>query len=137
MAPRKLLTYTQVRRRVEEICVLGCMSTFRELLEVLSDIWPCIIQMGGTVYNFLGLIWCNGIYEIFQGELCQNVWCCGQLWVRHMICGQTCDELYHFTFYLIVLEYPLDTQKSTKSTLAVKLSVSAIIYPRWTATFGF
>ncbi len=19
--------------------------------------------------------------------------CCGQLWVRHMICGQTCDEL--------------------------------------------
>ncbi len=29
---------------------------------------------------------------------------CGQLWVRHMICGQTCDELYHFTFYLIVLE---------------------------------
>ncbi len=26
------------------------------------------------------------------------------------------------------------TQKLTKSTLAVKLSVSAIIYPRWTAT---
>ncbi len=24
--------------------------------------------------------------------------CCGQLWVRHMICGQTCDGLYHFTF---------------------------------------
>ncbi len=21
--------------------------------------------------------------------------CCGQLWVRHMICSQTCDELYH------------------------------------------
>ncbi len=37
-----------------------------------------------------------------------------------MICGQTCDGLYHFAFYL--------------STLAVKLSVSAIIYPRWTAT---
>ncbi len=31
--------------------------------------------------------------------------CCGQLWVRHMICGQTCDELYHFTFYLIILEF--------------------------------
>ncbi len=57
-----------------------------------------------------------------------------------MICGQTCDELYHFTFYLIVLGYPLDyAQRSTKSTLAmlaVKLSVSAIIYPRWTATAG-
>ncbi len=33
----------------------------------------------------------------------------------------------------IFLDY---TQKSTKSTLAVKLSVSAIIYPRWTATSG-
>ncbi len=31
--------------------------------------------------------------------------CCGQLWVRHMICGQTCDELYHFTFCSIVLGY--------------------------------
>ncbi len=31
--------------------------------------------------------------------------CCGQLWVRLMLCGQTCDELYHFTFYLIVLGY--------------------------------
>ncbi len=29
--------------------------------------------------------------------------CCGQLWVRHMICGQTCDGLYHFAFSLIVL----------------------------------
>ncbi len=28
----------------------------------------------------------------------------------------------------------MDTQKLTKSTLAVKLSVSAIIYPWWTAT---
>ncbi len=27
--------------------------------------------------------------------------CCGRLWVRHMICGQTCDGLYHFVFYLI------------------------------------
>ncbi len=32
----------------------------------------------------------------------------------------------------LVLDY---TQKSTISTLAVKLSVSAIIYPRWTATY--
>ncbi len=52
--------------------------------------------------------------------------CCGQLWVRHMFCGWTCDELYHFGESL-VLDY---TQKSTISTLAVKLSVSAIIYPQ-------
>ncbi len=57
--------------------------------------------------------------------------CCGQLWVRHMICGQTCDGLYHFVFYLI--NY---TQKSTTSTLAVKLSMSAIFTPRWTATLS-
>ncbi len=36
-----------------------------------------------------------------------------------MVCGQTCDGLYRFAFYL-----------------AVKLSVSAIIYPRWTDTQG-
>ena len=74
--------------------------------------------------------------------------CCGQLWVRHMVCGQTCDRLYHFTFFLIVLGYPLDsirssqpqsldyTQKLTISTLAVKLSVSAMFTPRWTATWN-
>ncbi len=71
--------------------------------------------------------------------------CCGQLWVRHMICGQTCDGLYHFTFYLIVLGYHAEDLASSLvvrlyseidhiSTLAVKLSVSAIFYPRWTAT---
>ena len=26
--------------------------------------------------------------------------CCGQLWVRHMICDQTCDGLYHFAFFI-------------------------------------
>ncbi len=41
----------------------------------------------------------------FPSELFFQTSCCGQLWVRHMVCGQTCDELYHFTFYLIVLEY--------------------------------
>ncbi len=37
----------------------------------------------------------------------------------------------------LVMDYTTShftTQKLTKSTLAVKLSVSAIIYPRWTAT---
>ncbi len=57
--------------------------------------------------------------------------CCGQLWVWHMICGQTCDGLYHFAFCLV------NTQKSTISTLAVKLSASVIFTPRWTATNSF
>ncbi len=48
--------------------------------------------------------------------------CCSQLWVRHMFC----DELYHFIFSTDC-DY---TQKSTISTLAVKLSVSAIYYPQ-------
>ena len=43
-----------------------------------------------------------------------------------MDCGQTCDGLYRFAFCLVNF--------GTKSTLAVKLSVSAIIYLRWTAT---
>ncbi len=36
--------------------------------------------------------------------------CCGQLWVRHMFCGQTCDELYHFTFFIARLGIPLGSQ---------------------------
>ncbi len=48
---------------------------------------------------------------------------CGQLWVWHIVCGQTCDGLYHFTFCLIIFG------KSTKSILALKLSVSATITP--------
>ncbi len=32
------------------------------------------------------------------------------------------------------MNYTIYTHKSTISTLALKLSVSAIIYPRWTAT---
>ncbi len=31
--------------------------------------------------------------------------CCGQLWVRHMICRQTCDGLYHFGESLVVRLY--------------------------------
>ncbi len=48
-----------------------------------------------------------------------------------MICGQTCDGLYHFAFYLVNFGIPCGshTQKLTKSTLALKLSVSAIITP--------
>ncbi len=26
----------------------------------------------------------------------------GQLWVWHIVCGQTCDGLYHFMFYLVI-----------------------------------
>ncbi len=36
--------------------------------------------------------------------------CCGQLWVRHMICHQTCDGLYHFAFCLINFGTPFGSQ---------------------------
>ncbi len=36
--------------------------------------------------------------------------CCGQLWVRHMFCGRTCDELYHFTFCNDRFGIPLGSQ---------------------------
>ncbi len=37
--------------------------------------------------------------------------CCGQLWVRHIICGQTCDGLYRFVFCLINFGIPLDPSR--------------------------
>ncbi len=43
--------------------------------------------------------------------------CCGQLWVWHMICGQTCDGLYHLAFCLINFGIPLGSQP-IKSALA-------------------
>ncbi len=59
----------------------------------------------------------KGNMTLFQTQ--SELDCCGQLWVWHIVCGQTCDGLYHFTFCL----------KSTKSILALKLSVSATITP--------
>ncbi len=47
------------------------------------------------------------------------------------VCLAASQRLYHFAFYLINFGIP---QKSTISTFAVKLSVSAILTPRWTAT---
>ncbi len=51
--------------------------------------------------------------------------CCGQLWVSHMICGQTCDELCHFTFYLIVLGF-----QPIKSALARHVGVQMPVISR-------
>ncbi len=57
--------------------------------------------------------------------------CCGQLWVRHMFCGR---DMW-WTIPLHIFHWSCwDTQKLTISTLAVKLSVSAIFYPWVTAT---
>ena len=41
-----------------------------------------------------------------------NPYClyCGQLWVRRMFCGRTCDELYHFTFCTDHFGIPLGSQ---------------------------
>ncbi len=33
--------------------------------------------------------------------------CCGQLWVWHMVCSQTCDGLYRFAFCLVNFGIPL------------------------------
>ncbi len=57
--------------------------------------------------------------------------CWGQLWVRHMFCGR---DLW-WTIPLHIFHWSCwdtlwITQKSTISTLAVKLSVSAIYYPQ-------
>ena len=40
--------------------------------------------------------------------------CCGQLWVWHIVCGQTCDGLYHFVFCLVILGYLSDPSRSSQ-----------------------
>ncbi len=41
-------------------------------------------------------------------------YCCGQLWVWHIVCGQTCDGLYHFTLDLIISGYQSDPSRSSQ-----------------------
>ncbi len=72
------------------------------LLSTLSFTWLSQRKSGGQG----AIIKTCQIYN-----LCR---CCGQLWVRHMICSQTCDELYHFPFYLIVLGYLQDSNRSSQ-----------------------
>ncbi len=97
-------------------------------------------------------------FTAWRDENLLIVLCCGQLWVRHMFCGQDL-----FIFPLIVLGYPLDSKRSygpLPDTLCffpnvppthfyfqspvrprgfqmdqpLKLSVSALFYPWVTAT---
>ncbi len=66
--------------------------------------------------------------------------CCGQLWVWHMICGQTCDGLYHFVFYLVNLGIPYGSlvvrlySEIDHTYLSIEAQCVSHHYPRWTAT---
>ncbi len=54
--------------------------------------------------------------------------CCGQLWVWHMICGQTCDGLYHFAFYLVNFGIPYGSH-TIKPALARHTGVQVPVVP--------
>ena len=65
--------------------------------------------------------------------------CYGQLWVRHDLRSRLVVDYTTSYFPLIVLGYPLDCKEIwhiilTRSTLALKLSVSPPYYPWVTAT---
>ncbi len=62
--------------------------------------------------------------------------CCGQLWVRHMICGRTCDELYHFPFSIDRLGIPLGSQL-IKFTLARHSGVQVPVISRHGIMWSF
>ncbi len=102
--------------------------------QILSSKYKCQIafQQHINVKQFLCEFWCSGLHIPKEATVVLNSKfslenllhlpyltcifskCCGQLWVRHMICGQTCDELYHFTSYLIVLGYFQDSNRSSQ-----------------------
>ena len=54
---------------------------------------------------------------------------CGQLWVWHIVCGQTCDGLYHFTFCLITFGIPIGSLV-IKSALARHTGVRRVFGSR-------
>ena len=62
--------------------------------------------------------------------------CCDQLWVWHMICGQTCDGLYHFAFYLVNFGIPLGSHP-IKSARARHTGVQVPVVPAKVITWSF
>ncbi len=54
--------------------------------------------------------------------------CCSQLWVWHMVCGQTCDGLYHFAFYLVNFGIPFGSHP-IKSAQARHTGVQVPVVP--------
>ncbi len=62
--------------------------------------------------------------------------CCGQLWVRHMVCGQTWDGLYRFAFYLVNFGIPLGSHP-IKSAQARHTGVQVPVVPAKRVTWSF
>ncbi len=59
---------------------------------------------------------------------CPFTLCCGQLCVRQMICGQTCDGLYHFAFYLVNYGIPYGS-RTIRPALARHTGVQVPVVP--------
>ncbi len=82
----------------------------------------------------------DGHYQIYylpsllkrvDNDLSKYNLCCGQLWVWHMVCGQTCDGLYNFAFYLVNSGIPFGSQP-IKSAWARHTGVQVPVVPaKW------
>ena len=59
--------------------------------------------------NHMDMWICKGLvlicHVISPDQHLRTICCCGQLWVWHTVCGQTCDGLYHFAFTWSILGY--------------------------------
>ena len=75
------------------------------------------------------------LFRISESYVSDNVTagqtCCGQLWVWHTVCGQTCDGLYHFVIYLVILGLYSEIDHTY---LSIEAQCVSHHYPRWTAT---
>ncbi len=69
----------------------------------------------GQVPPLPGIEWGLQYQDKTVWSMIINIKCCGQLWVWHMICGQTCDGLYHVAFYLSNFGIPLRLCKGGSS----------------------
>ncbi len=76
------------------------------------------------------------MYPIQSLDIPSQYVCCGQLWVWHMVCGQTCDGLYHFAFYLVNFGIPFGSHP-IKSALARHTGVQVPVVPVKWVTWSF
>ncbi len=84
-----------------------------ELLQIYSQNISAPLHMSGHTWHLSHTYSSISLSLYMSGQTAtdrqtdRHTYCCGQLWVWHTVCGQTCDGLYHFVFYLVIFGIPL------------------------------
>ncbi len=121
----------------------GCQSEWLVFLQEFSTCLPSMWLMSFHAKKCNTMRVTSSPMPIFYDYSMHNIvleniphTCCGQLWVWHIVCGQTCDGLYHFAFYLVSFGIPLGSH-TIKPALARHTGVQVSLVPAKVITWSF